>query len=140
MKHVVYATLLLCTLGWASIAVAEPTPAAAPITVGSARGASFQELATKTARSTLFFIGGLLVVVGVIKKVKRKQDGAIDLISIQSRKAIGPRSALLIAEVEGKRYLLAQSADTVNFLTEIEPELPPTDSFDGYLERSAGNA
>jgi flagellar protein FliO/FliZ len=103
----------------------------------------FQQSATTVSQGSLLFFGALLVVLAVVKRFQ-KQGGVKkeETISILSRKALAPRQALLLVEVEGKKVLLGVSPEQIQLITEFEepmqfhegrPEEERTRSFDQTL-------
>lgn len=63
-----------------------------------------------------------LVGYAIVQKLK-KNSALPDSsgINIISKKVIGPRTILLVAEVAGKRFFLSQTSDDVTLLAELDP-------------------
>jgi flagellar biogenesis protein FliO len=90
----------------------------------------FKESAGSAARTVCYFMAGLLLAFGVWKKINdKKNSGQPKLISIVSRTQLSAKAGLLIAEVEGERFLLSQTPDQISFITKLN-----TNGFDNILE------
>lgn len=74
------------------------------------------------AKSTWLLAGGLLLLFGIYKKtsLSNKLQIPSDSIEIAARKAIGPKTALLVVSAEGKRFLLSQEGDSVSLLANLD--------------------
>lgn len=63
-----------------------------------------------------------LVGYAIVQKLKKNSNlPDASGINIISRKAIGPRTILLVAEIADKRFFLAQTTDNVSLLAELDP-------------------
>jgi flagellar biogenesis protein FliO len=88
-------------------------------------GAATEETARASsglAKSTWLLAGGMLLLFGIYKKssLSNKQQFPSDTIEIAARKAIGPKTALLVVAAEGKRFLLSQEGDSVSLLAHLD--------------------
>lgn len=83
-------------------------------------------LGEQVAKSTLYIIGAIFLVVALIKRFYKLPNGnkAHDGISIISRKNISRETGLIIANIEGKRYLLGFSPTSMQLLTCLSDRLP----------------
>jgi len=91
-----------------------------PLVVGQSV-MNFGETAGSTAKNGIYFFAVLLLGFGLWKKYdQRKNPQNTSKIKVTSRTAVGARAALLIAEVEGRRYLLAQTPDNLNLVSELK--------------------
>jgi flagellar biogenesis protein FliO len=153
MRHQTAAVLLALSLLLAVPAFAEQPahqtqatetaekPAAAPIK-SHAIGSAVPKLAALSEKS-MWALGSITLVfllcAGVYKKVAEKRGllNNVNLISIVSRKPLGPRQALLLVEVEGQRFFIAQGSETVQLISPINhsAEFDETlNDFDEFIE------
>ncbi len=61
------------------------------------------------------------------------------LISIVSRHSFGPRSALLVTDVDGQRFLLAQTNDEIRMLSRLQAPARAGSSLEDLLESAENN-
>jgi len=92
--------------------------------------ADFNATASSTAKTGMYFMAGLLLAFGVWKKFyENKTTSPKKLISIVSRTVVGPRAGLLVAEVEGERFLLSHTPDCISLIAKLNSA-----GFDQVLE------
>jgi flagellar biogenesis protein FliO len=107
-------------------------PAAKPkkIVVGQ-DVANFGEAANSAAKSAMYFFAVLLLGFSLWKRYDQKRNPhKASLVKITSKTPVSSRAALLIAEVEGHRYLLSQTPDSLSFIAELRSQ---TDTFQEIL-------
>lgn len=61
------------------------------------------------------------------------------MISILSRHPFGPRSALLVADIAGQRFLLAHTNDDLRMLSRLQAPVPQTNALNDLLESAENN-
>jgi flagellar biogenesis protein FliO len=84
---------------------------------------NFQEAATNTAKTGIYFIAILLLGFGLWRKFQERKTGTQkQLISIVSKLPVGPRAGLMVAEVEGERFLLAQTPDHISLISKLNED------------------
>lgn len=121
----------------ASPACAADVQAEAQAAVGSAVP-RFSEMAKKTARGSLYVFGGLLAMLALVRRFKGAENTkTAQAITLLARRSMGNRSSLLLVQVEGRKLLLAQSADSISLLTPLEPAFEISDSFESDTLRLA---
>ncbi len=78
-------------------------------------------LTQKTAYGFSVILLTICLLFGLYKKIfeKNQKKNAPDLINIISKKAVNNKSALLVVEVLGSKYLLSQSAERLEMISEI---------------------
>lgn len=87
------------------------------------------DLTSRASKGFIYLIGVLLLGVTLAKKFNRKQSSVNQCeIEILAKRALSPKHALVMVEVEGERLLLAQSAENLSFITKLRGE-----SFNGAL-------
>ncbi len=86
------------------------------------RPPAFQPFGTLTNKNTIYFLmlafGGLFVA-----KKMQQQKGTDPLeagIQVLSRKSLGSKTALLIVDAQGERFLLSQTGEDVQLLSPLE--------------------
>ncbi len=88
--------------------------------VGS-RVQPFSTGASNALRGLMYCGVALLFVLSVAKKLgAKKQKDTLDGIQIICRRQVSPKTSLLIAEVDGRRFLLSSSPDNIGLLSELE--------------------
>lgn len=77
----------------------------------------------KVGQGLVFCIGALLLGVGVYKKfvLKDGPKGSRRII-IKERTVLGPKSALILVEVDGKEMLLSTGSESANLIRVIDKE------------------
>lgn len=85
----------------------------------------FNSAARSTTKSFMFVISVLLIGLAAFKKFSRKnaESNGQDAIELVAKRSLGSRSFLLVAKIEGRKFLLAQNGDDVSLLSELDP--PP---------------
>jgi flagellar biogenesis protein FliO len=107
------------------LALTSATPALAaeekrPTVVGQ-DVVSFGKSANSVAQTGLYFFAILLLGLGVWRHFESKRQGGVkSQVAITSRTSLGPRAALIVAEVEGQRFLLAQTVDRVSLISKLD--------------------
>jgi len=97
--------------------------------------ADFNNSASNSAKTGLYFMAGLLLAFGVWKKFYENKAGVNQkLISIVSRTTVGPRAGLLVAEIEGERFLLSHTPDCISLISKLN-----STGFDQVLEEELSN-
>jgi flagellar biogenesis protein FliO len=100
----------------------------------AARPAAFQPFGTLTSKNTVYF---LMLAFGALLLTKRlQQHKGSELedngIQVLSRRALGAKTALLIVDAQGERFLLSQTGEDVQLLSPLElsnyPELEDSSS------------
>lgn len=80
----------------------------------------FNSTASSSAKTGMYFMAALLLAFGIWKKFgESKVNGQQKLISIISRTTVGPRAGLLVAEVEGERFLLSHTPDCIALISKL---------------------
>jgi len=79
-------------------------------------------MASDSVKGLLYILAPLLLGVTLYKRYATKSNPSVEKnkITICSRRAIGPKTALLVVDVEGNRFLLSQSNDDVKLLSTLE--------------------
>lgn len=95
---------------------------------------NFALLAGDLAKTLIFCAAGLLVILSAVKRFQAKRENIPSPIEIIARKTMGARSALLLVSVEGKRFLLAQSAESLKLLAKLDESLTFSDHLQGLIE------
>jgi len=97
--------------------------------------ADFNNAASSSAKNGLYFLAALLLAFGVWKKYgEKKIHNQKKLISIISRTTVGPRAGLLVAEVEGERFLLSHTPDCISLISKLNSA-----EFDQVLHEELGD-
>ena len=105
----------------------------------------FQPQLQRTFQALLTVSCLILLAFGAYKKFGPRFFGGksneTTLISIVSRHPFGPRSALLVADVAGQRFLLAQTNDDLRLLSRLQtpPANPEIFSLGDLLEGAENN-
>src|SRR5262249_37558244 len=86
---------------------------------------SLGETAGSTAKSAMYFFAILLCGLGLWKHFLQKKGGTESSMRVISRTSVGPRAALVLAEVEGRRFLLSQSPDRLSLISELSLAAAP---------------
>lgn len=78
-------------------------------------------LSQKTAYGFSVVLLTICIFFGIYKKLfeRNLKKNAPELINIISRKAVSSKNALLVVEVMGSKYLLAQSSERLEMISEI---------------------
>ena len=119
-------------------------PAAEKIKIGSELN-GFQPQLQRTFQALLTVSCLILLGFGAYKKFGPRFFGGksndTTLISIVSRHPFGPRSALLVADVAGQRFLLSQTNDDLRLLSRLQspPANPEIFSLGDLLEGAENN-
>ncbi|MFN8392308.1 MAG: flagellar biosynthetic protein FliO [Bdellovibrionota bacterium] len=136
MKSLAHSLIILFLLGAPCAALAEgdsaagapdaaamEKPAAAPKKAVGSEVPKIEALSQKSMLGLGSMMVMFLLAVGAYKKVMEKRGGqpTVNQIQILSKKPVGPRHALLLVEVEGQRFFLAQTAETMNLIAPLEP-------------------
>ena len=133
MRRILFFALFLCFPSFA-FATDNPVSAAEKPKVGQAV-AEFNTAASSSAKNGLYFMAVLLLVFGAWKKFgEKKVGGQQKLISIVSRTTVGPRAGLLVAEVEGERFLLSHTPDCISLISKLNPDFNAA-RFDQVLDQ-----
>src|SRR5262249_17734631 len=113
------ATFMLTTLTLVSPAFAD-APAKAPILGADVPSPS--AFAQSGMKAAIYLVALGLLASQIIKKRQGSKSGHGEEIAIISKKVIGQRQALVITEVDGRRFLLGQTAERIQLLTELANE------------------
>ena len=88
-------------------------------------------LGGQVASGFLWVLGVLFVGIAIAQRFRKKgKDQKAQVIHVESRLSVGPRTALLVAEVDGQRFLLGQTTEQLSFLT----HLPSVDELHGGVD------
>ena len=103
----------------------------------------FQPQLHRTLQALLMVSCLVLLAFGLYSKFGAKWIGRkvpdSAMISIVSRHSFGPRSALLVTEVDGQRFLLAQTNDDIRLLSRLQAPVRAGSSLEDLLESAENN-
>lgn len=82
--------------------------------------------AGNAVRKVCYFLGGLLLIAGIVKRLQKPTDAGSGpgMISVVARTGVTPRSALLVVTVDGERFLLAQNQDDLSLISPLQEAVP----------------
>lgn len=81
---------------------------------------AIQTAAEKMAKGLALTVGGLLAAAKLVKHFSKKDSGLdANRIQILSRKALGPRSEVVLVSVDGVKLLLSSTAEETHLLSEL---------------------
>ncbi len=105
------------------IAYADDVVSVKPTVAAKAIGSDVPELKILTQKTAYGFTLCLLFLsIGLLvykKTVLRNDSSQHNLINIISRKNLSPKTALVLVEIEGNKYLLSQNTEKIELLSEI---------------------
>ena len=79
------------------------------------------ETGSQVFKGFLYVVGGFLLIIGLLQRFqKRDQKAQEAAIEIEAKKAVTAKSALIIARVEGNRYLLSASPEGLSLIAPLE--------------------
>lgn len=113
--------ILFCSLSaWAEEPSAPSSPKPFKFAVGQ-ESVNFGEAASSTTKTGLYFFAAILAGFGLWKHLDQKRSSSKRApIRIIGKTATSPRTALVLAEVEGRKFLLAQGVENLSLISELE--------------------
>lgn len=93
-------------------------------------------LAKKTGYSLAALTLLFLIATGTIKRFSTRRGGtnSTHIIEVVARKNLGPRQALLVVSLNGRKFFLAQGTDNVSLISELSDEHAFDDELDDSFE------
>ncbi len=95
--------------------------------------ARFSDSANSSARNAMYFFAVLLAGFGLWKHFQQKKGVPASTMKIIGRTSVGPRAALVLAEVEGRRFLLSQTPDRLSLISELDSRAGSSANFQELL-------